>query len=497
MLWSGTAPAHPARSRKPVAKPASTGSVATGQESDRTAAVPSASEPAHESNANDGQPTPGLVSPVDVGTTAAAISGNPPAPPPPVIQEDPETARQQVADRRAPIVVINSHKVRHKGSLTLELELLFPGAKTDPTTVEFLPRVDNQVLQIIDLEQSRNVKTGMHYTLTVAVPERDFEISVVAKADDTTSVPTRLRIRQTSDGPAVDTRGALFILTVGVGNYLNKVRLNFPAKDAQDLANALIDQRHDLFREIHDEVLVQNKATLNNIREKLKWLIARTGPNDTAVVFLAGHGYNDPAGKYFYLPYEERESDALESDLMLSGAELQQALRAIQGKVVLMLDTCHSGNVLVRGGLTRLINELTAENRIVVFAASTGDQSSLESKAWQNGAFTKAVVEGLKGTADYLDDGQITMSELETWTGSRVKQLTGGSQTPTLAKPNAAPDYSIAALPNGNVLPNPKQKLRRQVLWGVLGSTAGVGLVVLIGVLAARPWEPRTLDLTF
>jgi hypothetical protein len=47
-------------------------------------------------------------------------------------------------------------------------------------------------------------------------------------------------------------------------------------------------------------------------------------------------------------------------------------------------------------------NDLSsAENGVVVFASSTGMQLSLERADWGNGAFTKALLEGLEGEADY------------------------------------------------------------------------------------------------
>ena len=51
---------------------------------------------------------------------------------------------------------------------------------------------------------------------------------------------------------------------------------------------------------------------------------------------------------------------------MLSGAALQEALHGIRSRVVLLLDTCHSGNVLGRKSFNRLLADLTSENRIVV-----------------------------------------------------------------------------------------------------------------------------------
>ena len=81
--------------------------------------------------------------------------------------------------------------------------------------------------------------------------------------------------------------------------------------------------------------------------------------------------------------------------------------------------------------LTGIINELTsAENGVVVFSSSTGRQYSLEDPSWGNGAFTKAVVEGINGNADLNSTGRITYKMLDFYISERVKELTHGRQTP-------------------------------------------------------------------
>jgi uncharacterized caspase-like protein len=87
---------------------------------------------------------------------------------------------------------------------------------------------------------------------------------------------------------------------------------------------------------------------------------------------------------------------------------------------------------------------VSAENGAVVFAASTGNQYSLEDRSWQNGAFTKALVEGVSGRADYSGKGRITVNMLDLYLSERVKELTGGRQTPTTAKPQTVQDFPVA-----------------------------------------------------
>jgi uncharacterized caspase-like protein len=95
--------------------------------------------------------------------------------------------------------------------------------------------------------------------------------------------------------------------------------------------------------------------------------------------------------------------------------------------------------------MTAVVNELaSAETGAVVFASSTGKQYSIEDPSFGNGAFTKALVEGLMGKADYTGKGRITINMLDLYISERVKELTNGRQTPVTAKPHTIPDFPVA-----------------------------------------------------
>ena len=134
--------------------------------------------------------------------------------------------------------------------------------------------------------------------------------------------------------------------------------------------------------------------------------------------------------------------------------EFKNTVAALAGKVRFFLDTCHAGNVMQQEkrrailDIAGVINELaSAENGAVVFAASTGNQYSLENAAWGNGAFTKALVEGFQGKADYRQSGRITVNMLDLYLSERVKDLPQGRQTPTTTKPPSTPDFPGALVP--------------------------------------------------
>src|SRR5581483_3264425 len=180
-------------------------------------------------------------------------------------------------------------------------------------------------------------------------------------------------------------------------------------------------------------------ATRDQILDGMEWLQRQTTARDVAVVFLAGHGVNDPAtGEYYYLPYDADPDRTLRT--MIPASVMRDALGGLAGKVVLFLDTCHAGNMFpqhrLRGGADpgRFVKELvSAEGGVVVFTSSTGRQASQEAPEWQNGAFTKAVVEGLRGQADAQRTGRVTLNMLDLYISERVKQLTRGTQTPATA----------------------------------------------------------------
>lgn len=396
------------------------------------------------------------------------------------------------ADQAGPTVSILSTQLATDGTVNLELEV----TTEDGSAPNVELRIDEKVVADATMTRARDLIRPNLFMMTAALPRRDCVLTVIARSHDQQSAPVSVRLRWNGRRAATDLRPALYVLAVGVGQYQDPEisRLSFPSKDARDLAATLQTQRATIYRTVEAELRLEQEATRPRILAGLSWLQKKVQPSDTAVIFLAGHGTNDPTGTYYYLPYDA----STDLRTMLSGSDLQAELKNIAGRVLLLLDTCHSGGVLGRRSMTRLINELTSENKIVVFAASTGQESSRESPAWKNGAFTKALVEGLRGVADYEENGVLSLSELETWVGVRVRKLTQGGQTPTVAKPNALPDYVVAALPKERVLPTPRQAQRRRLLAGLLGG--GAAAAILIGVLAARPWEGRgqpTTELVF
>jgi len=249
----------------------------------------------------------------------------------------------------------------------------------------------------------------------------------------------------------------LYGLVVGVGAYPAGVvtPLRFAAADAQAVAAELRAQAGGLYREVQVRPLTDAAAGRTAILDGLHWLECEVGQRDVAVVFLAGHGLKDAYGAYYYLSVDGDPATPHHS--AIKGGDIAEYLRRIQGKVVLMLDTCYSGALLgdTRAvldslpDLDRFANELAdADTGVVVFSSSSGAQVSREDPAWGHGAFTCALLEAIRdGRADFSRLGFVTLAELECYLADRVKALTAGRQHPTVTKPKAVTDYRMFRVP--------------------------------------------------
>lgn len=291
-------------------------------------------------------------------------------------------------------------------------------------------------------------------TVEVPIPEHDVEIAVIAENRHAASEPAVVRVKWQGAAPRQEfsVKPKLYVLAIGVSDYQSQdLRLDYAAKDARDFSDAMAGQKSSgLYRDVKVRLLTDGEANKDEILDSLDWLLKETTSKDVAMLFLAGHGVNDRNGNYYYVPHDGDPGSLRRSGVAYH--DIKDALSSLAGKAVFFVDTCHAGNVIgdKRRGtvdIDRVANDLSgAENGVVVFASSTGRQFSLERNEWGNGAFTKALVEGLAGGADFTKDGAVTLNELDLYLSERVKTLTEGEQTPTTTKPRTVPDFPVVVV---------------------------------------------------
>jgi tetratricopeptide (TPR) repeat protein len=224
---------------------------------------------------------------------------------------------------------------------------------------------------------------------------------------------------------------ALHVLSIGTHS-----NLQYPEKDAQDFANMFANQvgAGKLFSSVDVQTLTGDSATADNIVDKVTTLAGKSfSQGDIILLFISSHGYMSETGP---LKLEDSHFSAVKADRTSVDfdEEILGPLRSVDCKKFVFIDACHSGaiagqNVItgakadpfeVNNAINKIIN---APSEISIMMSCTGSQTSWEDPAWQNGAFTYALREGLQGKAS-TNDHVVTIEELCEYIKKRVPELT-------------------------------------------------------------------------
>jgi uncharacterized caspase-like protein len=236
----------------------------------------------------------------------------------------------------------------------------------------------------------------------------------------------------------------LHLLAIGISayneDYAKNLRLQYADRDARDLASAIANTQGSLYADVKPQVLLDKDANKGGILRALKTMRAGmqagTG-DDLAVVHFSGHGALVD-GKPYLLSYgvDERDEVGIQTS-GLSIDELRDELLELakHGRVLVLLDACHSGATTMNGATlamdsTALRAGLAAAN-VTVLTSSSGGQVSREDSAWQHGAFTKALLDAFNDpAADINRNSLISTNGLAAYLTAHVQSLTGGAQIP-------------------------------------------------------------------
>lgn len=236
----------------------------------------------------------------------------------------------------------------------------------------------------------------------------------------------------------------LNLLAIGISayneDYAKNLRLYYADRDAHDLASAVMSTQEGLYSRVTVQALMDKDATKNGILRGLQTLrreMERGGGNDLAVVFFSGRSALVDNTLYL-LPYDTDARDtvgiktsALPVDFLKD--ELLELAR--YGRVLVMLDACHSGATMTDGSQLAMdstaLRTMLATANVTVFTSSSGREPSLEDPTWQHGAFTKVLLDALSDPAADADhNGLITTTGLAHYLVTHVGTLTNGAQNP-------------------------------------------------------------------
>ncbi len=262
-------------------------------------------------------------------------------------------------------------------------------------------------------------------------------------------------IQVAAAAPAAAHEPIVYILAIGVGTWraAGLPALPYAPKDASDFISAM--QAAGARAGVHVEPLLlsEEQATRHAILAALESLRVRSRAQDVVIVFLAGHGINQTGTDvYYFIPFDFLEDQCLASGVQ--GSMLCHELIRMKGRRLLIVDTCNAGNILddrmvrFRGSSREpkaLLNTLSAapsDGKIALLAAAGAHEPSMEGRQWENGAFTRALIEAIGGRAA-PKSGELSVRALAAYTSKRVRELTCGSQRPVFVCLGKAADFEI------------------------------------------------------
>ena len=277
--------------------------------------------------------------------------------------------------------------------------------------------------------------------------------------NETGETPAEVAVMHDGDGD-LDKRGVLYILAIGVDKYPNlgmacteldgktpkACDLKVAGADAKEFAKTMAARLGPLHERVVSRVLVNGASaddapTAAHILDALGEL-SQSKPNDTILLFVSGHGINE-GQSYRFIPTDAAwNGDVLRNSTVVPWVNFQETIEAANGRRILFLDTCHSGNSYNQ----RLSNDSYAAN-IIVYSAARWDQEALERGDLGHGLFTYAVVEGVNGAAKNAA-GEVKTEGLRDFLGKTVPEMAKAlkrEQEPQYFRGRDAQDYLLAA----------------------------------------------------
>lgn len=198
-----------------------------------------------------------------------------------------------------------------------------------------------------------------------------------------------------------EVRGNQWLFVIGINAYTEWPLLSTAVNDARAVKDVLLKRYH--FDEYHLIELYDEDATRKNILGKLRFLARRVGPDDSIVIFYAGHGDLDPiTNESSWIPVEGGIED---TSAWVTNYDIRSYLKmdAIKAKHILLLsDACFSGDFFkgLSGKLPMVTDKVIkrAYKKASRQAMTSGGLEPVHDKGFsENSIFAHFLVKALEG----------------------------------------------------------------------------------------------------
>jgi WD40 repeat protein len=324
-------------------------------------------------------------------------------------------------------------------TVTIKAKVTMPEG-TDFREAKLLIDGKHHPVRMTPMAETAGVSTGevwLEEELALKPGKHKVKLLVVSSKESTGSgeVEFEIRNKQVGDPPKSLARGRLFVLAIGISDYSDPtMKLDYASKDAKAFSEIWAQRKGEAFTEVVTREILDIDATVDNVKESgFDWLLEQEfTPDDTVIVFLAGHAFFDRHDAWHFGCHELKLTRL--STTCISEADLSAFFGKLPANTILFNDSCHSGAFELPENVRRnprTGKSIWREEGRIAFSSCRPQEVSLESSTWEHGAFTKVLLEYFQDPGSDLNkDGLLTCTEMFLYVPSRVTKMTNGAQTP-------------------------------------------------------------------
>lgn len=211
----------------------------------------------------------------------------------------------------------------------------------------------------------------------------------------------------------------LYVVSIGIADYAFINDLRYTENDVRNFNSVMKRHTKNIIS------LTGKNATHCNVVRSIETVFSKAKKEDRVILFFSGHGY--PGGFCCYDMNPKGRKNGL------TYQELQILFRKCKSKYkIIFADACFSGGVRIRGNSNEISEAQIQQSNVLFFLSSRTNETSQEMIQGENGQFTRFLVRGLGGGADYNRDKLITAKELFDFVSKGVKIATYEKQHPVM-----------------------------------------------------------------
>jgi hypothetical protein len=311
--------------------------------------------------------------------------------------------------------------------------------------------VDGAKMDVVDLSSPSQQQQQYRQVFSTSIdlePQKRYHIRIDLQTSKGETVSSRtLIVKYSPEQPN------LHVVSIGTSN----TDLKYTAKDAANVASFFRIQTNMPFKKIQvTERSDSARTDFKNFKRTINDLVKRyettdheqhIEEKDYLIVFVSSHGKTGADKQYKLLPsdYVTGDGDDFTIDYQ---ADVMNQLDKIKCHKIVLIDACHSG--LMNGAKSLIESEALfrisqAAVGTTVIASCRADELSYEDDAWQNGAFTKALLEAFSNqscsdetgafSSDCDGDKLITLGEVVQFIKRRVPKMVASQKRLTPQNP--------------------------------------------------------------